>query len=222
MNQQAKVQNYYKFQAPLYDWTRWSFLFGRKRLPEWIRQVRTPKRILEIGCGTGANLAVLARAFPESDLTGVDLSEPMLQKAHTHLRRFAGNRIKLLKAPFEAKLFHKEECFDLILCSYSLSMMDDFRSKCIEEAGQCLCPDGLFMVLDFLDTPYDWFRDWMDINHVKLDPQLFNECVSQHQPLRFHKFKAYAGLWSYFVFIGKPLSKNAIPPEPSKQLNLIS
>ena len=202
MDQQDKVRNYYKLQAPIYDLTRWAFLFGRRRLPEWIRAVKQPKRILEIGCGTGANLAMLAKAFPEANLTGVDLSESMLQKANTNLRRAAGKRVSLIKAPFGANLFHEEENFDLILCSYSLSMMGDARLQCIREARHCLQPDGLFMVLDFLETPFSWFREWMEINHVNFDPQLLMECVTKHRSISFQKNQAYDGFWAYSLYTG--------------------
>jgi len=40
-----------------------------------------PRRILEYGCGTGGNLAHLARIFPGASLCGCDISEKSLEEA---------------------------------------------------------------------------------------------------------------------------------------------
>ena len=50
----AALTRYYRWHAPLYDATRWSFLFGRAALIRGIALHRRPRRILEVGCGTGA------------------------------------------------------------------------------------------------------------------------------------------------------------------------
>ena len=60
----AALTRYYRWHAPLYDATRWSFLFGRAALIRGIALHRRPRRILEVGCGTGANLLRLSRWFP--------------------------------------------------------------------------------------------------------------------------------------------------------------
>jgi SAM-dependent methyltransferase len=46
-----------------------------------IEHVGDPKRILEIGTGTGSGAAVLKRRFPDADITGVDLSPEMVRIA---------------------------------------------------------------------------------------------------------------------------------------------
>ncbi|MGB4876086.1 MAG: class I SAM-dependent methyltransferase, partial [Candidatus Competibacter sp.] len=74
----AALTRYYRWHAPLYDATRWSFLFGRAALIRGIALHRRPRRILEVGCGTGANLLRLSRWFPDADITGLDLSADML------------------------------------------------------------------------------------------------------------------------------------------------
>ena len=40
---------------------------------------------VDVACGTGATLAVVRRAFPEAALTGVDISERMLERARTRV-----------------------------------------------------------------------------------------------------------------------------------------
>jgi S-adenosylmethionine-diacylgycerolhomoserine-N-methlytransferase len=79
-DQNKNIQNYYKLQSKIYDATRWTFLFGRKKL---VRVLPFDKDaaidILEIGCGTGYNLKRLAKAFPNARITGLDVSEDMIR-----------------------------------------------------------------------------------------------------------------------------------------------
>src|ERR671934_2202834 len=44
-------------------------------------------RLLEVGCGAGAVLAVLGQEFPGLDLSGVDIEEKQLAFARRHLER---------------------------------------------------------------------------------------------------------------------------------------
>ena len=44
-------------------------------------EVGQPKRILEIGCGTGSGTAILKANFPDARITGVDLSPEMVRIA---------------------------------------------------------------------------------------------------------------------------------------------
>ena len=74
----ATLTRYYRWHARLYDATRWSFLFGRTALIRAIAADSQPRRILEIGCGTGSNLLYLHRQFPDAAITGLDLSADML------------------------------------------------------------------------------------------------------------------------------------------------
>ena len=48
-----------------------------------VDHVGEPKRILEIGSGTGSGTAVLKARFPNADITGVDLSPEMVRIAMT-------------------------------------------------------------------------------------------------------------------------------------------
>lgn len=53
------------------------------------------KKILEIGCGVGAQTAKLLELFPEAHITCVDNSETQLSKAKENLQ-FAGDRVSFI------------------------------------------------------------------------------------------------------------------------------
>jgi ubiquinone/menaquinone biosynthesis C-methylase UbiE len=113
------LERYYQFHSRIYDATRWSFLFGREEILRRAARVTQPRRILEVGCGTGRNLVSLRRRFPQAEITGVDLSEPMLAIAASKVR---DERTTLLRRCYSAPVHESGAGFDLVLFSYALSM----------------------------------------------------------------------------------------------------
>lgn len=199
-NPDRALERYYRWHARIYDATRWSFLFGRAGLVERIAALQTPTAILEIGCGTGRNLARLARRFPQARLTGLDLSGDMLARARHGLKPF-DDRIELLHQAY-ARPLHDEPRFDLIVLSYCLSMIDPGWEQTIASAHQDLRPHGLIAVVDFHDSDWPAFRRWMGVNHVRMEGHLLPELRARFQPLDSAVHGAYGGLWRYFHFVG--------------------
>ncbi len=196
------LERYYRFHARIYDATRWSFLFGRSRLVEQVAALRSPTRILEIGCGTGRNLARLARQFPQAQLTGLDLSADMLTQAQRCLKPH-GDRITLLHQAYSRPL-DESPSFDLIVLSYCLSMINPGWESVIASARQDVRPNGLIAVVDFHDSDWSAFKRWMGVNHVRMEGQLLPELGKHFQPVDSAVKRAYGGVWRYFHFIGAP------------------
>ena len=194
------LERYYRFHARIYDATRWSFLFGRARLIERVAALHTPRNILEIGCGTGRNLARLARRFPDARLTGLDLSADMLACARRYLEPH-GDRITLLHQAY-ARPLDEAPRFDLIVVSYCLSMINPGYAEVIASARQDLQLNGLIAAVDFHDSSWSAFRRWMGVNHVRMEGQLLPELRARFRPLDSTVSRAYGGVWRYFYFIG--------------------
>ena len=76
-----------------------------------LRHVR-PGVIVELGCGSGTVLELLRRAFPKSDLVGVDLSDRMVRRCR---RRFPGVRIR--KGDVARRLFADASVDTVVMCS---------------------------------------------------------------------------------------------------------
>lgn len=200
-NTAAKLGRYYRWHAWLYDATRWIFLFGRTRLIRSLAAYPQPNRILEIGCGTGSNLLLLRQQFPDAAMTGLDLSADMLAQAHRKLRR-RSNPITLMQRRYDQPL-QPASPFDLIVCSYCLSMINPGWEQVLESALQDLTPSGLLAVVDFHDTRFPTFHRWMAFNHVRLGGHLLPRLNASCQPLAQQVTAAYGGSWRYFSFIGQ-------------------
>jgi SAM-dependent methyltransferase len=111
-----------------------------------------PTRILDIGCGTGALLRLLAGRFPRADLIGADASKEMLKMA-SRANPFP-ERLRFIEAQAEGLPF-AESSFDLILSTISFHHWAD-QSRGLREAARTLTPGGLFLLADHFVTPLQW------------------------------------------------------------------
>jgi S-adenosylmethionine-diacylgycerolhomoserine-N-methlytransferase len=196
------VENYYRLHARIYDATRWSFLFGRGAVIDRAAAVHpTPARILEVGCGTGKNLARLARRFPQAQITGVDLSAAMLAIAERKTAAL-GSRVTLLQRAYDSPV-EARRGFDLILCSYALSMFNPGHDSALAAAHGDLVPGGCFALVDFHATRFRWFARWMRVNHVRMEGHLRPILRSHFPPLVDELHSAYFGTWQYLSYVGR-------------------
>ena len=196
------LQRYYHFQSAIYDLTRWSFLFGRRELQQQLSPSPVPERILEIGCGTGTNLRRMADFFPESRITGLDLSPHMLAKARRKTEKFC-SRVELRREDYSRPL--DPQGFELVVFSYCLSMINPGWEQAVIAADQDLVPGGRVAVVDFHHSAISAFRAWMGVNHVRLDGHLVPFLKSMFPRHRAVVRKGYGGLWSYVIFTGQKI-----------------
>ena len=97
------------------------------------------KRVLDIGCGEGRFSRVLAELGAE--ITGIDLTEPLLERA----RRLAVGGESYLAGDAETLDVVSSESFDLAVSYIVLVDLLDYRAS-IEAAYRVLRPGGRFVV----------------------------------------------------------------------------
>jgi S-adenosylmethionine-diacylgycerolhomoserine-N-methlytransferase len=141
----------YRHQRYVYDATRKYFLLGRDHLIAAL-DPPTGGSVLEIGCGTGRNLILAARAHPETRYHGIDISSEMLATARGNLARAGlAERVALRRgdaASFDAEVLFGRSSFDRVFFSYSLSMIPRWR-EALDLALRCVAPGGRLHVVDF-------------------------------------------------------------------------
>ncbi len=197
----AALRRYYRLHAPLYDLTRWAFLFGRQRLCSGIAG-RHPSSVLEIGCGTGRNLAQLARLLPTARLTGADLSGDMLKRAHQRLSGL-GERLSLWEGDFARMPTGQRH--EAVLLSYVLTMTHPHTEALLSAAWQRVAPGGVLAIVDFHDSPLHAFRQWMAVNHVRMQGELPGYVRDLGGEVELKRFCAFGGLWRYVqIVVQKP------------------
>jgi S-adenosylmethionine-diacylgycerolhomoserine-N-methlytransferase len=202
--QEKRIQNYYDFQSKIYDATRWSFLFGRKSIIQNLPfSEHIPFSLLEVGCGTGYNLAKISTQYPKAKLYGVDVSRQMIALTKKKFNK-QSKSIQLINCPYNEKtLRHLPAPPKVILFSYALTMINPQWKSLVLQAKKDLPNNGFIAVVDFHNSPLNWFKNHMSQHHVKMEghilPFLKNHFETVHENIQ----SAYGGVWKYFSFIGR-------------------
>lgn len=185
----ARMDGIYGLQRHFYDLTRKYYLLGRDRL---IARLDIPVKgtALEIGCGTGRNIALAARRYPTAKLHGVDISSEMLRTAEAKLDRLiARDAVRLAQGDatrFEAARLFGQSQFDRVWFSYTLSMIPEWQAA-LHHGGNLVAPGGSLHIVDFGQQSGlpGWFRSmlrvWLLRFHVTPRDNLVGHCVAMAQ-----------------------------------------
>jgi len=134
------------FRAPLrryFDWLapKWEGIRGPEGLlplAAALERLETPpRRVLDVGTGTGAALRLAGERFPDAELVGVDLAPAMLAEARSVLPREVLARMRLEVADAAALPFGDGE-FDLVLLQNAIPFP--------AELGRVTAPGGALAV----------------------------------------------------------------------------
>jgi len=133
----------YSVLAPVYDlvWRRYVRVTTARTIA--CTPVRAHARILDVGCGTGVLLDVLARAPVPLRLSGVDLTPRMLAAAG---RRLAGAAD--LAIGDAARLPFDDGTFDVVVSSSVLHEVPR-PGEALDECARVLAPGGTLVVTDW-------------------------------------------------------------------------
>ena len=112
-------------------------------------------RLLEVGCGVGAVLGILGDAFPDIELSGVDIEERQIETAHEHL---AGLGLTAdLRVADAAALPFADASFDHVWMMWFLEHVAD-PVAVLREAQRVLVSGGALTAIE------------VDYNSVWADP----------------------------------------------------
>lgn len=143
----VRVRGIYDALAPRYDRViavAERVLFGDGR--RWACAQATG-RVLEVAVGTGRNLPFYA---PDIQLTGVDLSLGMLQRART--RADALHRQVDLRLGDAQRLDLPDAGFDTVVATLALCSIPDDRAA-VAEIARVLRPGGRLLLLEHVASP---------------------------------------------------------------------
>jgi phosphatidylethanolamine/phosphatidyl-N-methylethanolamine N-methyltransferase len=100
-------------------------------------------RILEVGVGTGINLTLYPK---DCQITGVDLSESMLEKAHERVAKHDLSHVRVLQMDATSLSF-PDASFDIVYAPYLVSVVPDPAAVAREMARVCR-PGGRIIILN--------------------------------------------------------------------------
>jgi SAM-dependent methyltransferase len=89
-----------------------------------LEEVQPPRRVLDLGTGTGSAALVLARWFPEAEIVGVDLSPRMIDEAQRKLPPELAGRVRFEVGDAE-HLPYEDGSFDLVTLANAIPFFDE-------------------------------------------------------------------------------------------------
>ncbi|MBV9840595.1 MAG: methyltransferase domain-containing protein [Sphingomonadaceae bacterium] len=175
-----QVANAYGRWAPVYDIV-FGPVFRQGRSAAIAVADRIGGRILEVGVGTGISLPGYASS---SRVYGVDISEPMLEKARARVRRLGLDNVENIAVGDAEALQFADASFDVVVAQYVVSAvpnperaLDEFARVCrpggeivittrvgAEKGIRKTIEKGLMPVTSRLgfrtDFPFELYTDW--------------------------------------------------------------
>ncbi|MEL6930343.1 MAG: class I SAM-dependent methyltransferase [Cyanobacteria bacterium J06600_6] len=140
-----------------------------------------PQNILDLGCGTGSSTLMLKQAFPDAEVTGLDISPYMIKMAE-HKGKQANLKISWQQGLAEATSL-ADESFDLISVAFLFHETPvEVSQAVLQECDRLLAPGGQIIILDgnqqrlrhtpwlikLFREPYSqvyaagWIDDWLE------------------------------------------------------------
>ncbi|MBI2152205.1 MAG: class I SAM-dependent methyltransferase [Candidatus Rokubacteria bacterium] len=141
--EKRQVKRAYALYSPIYD-----FIFDRIFHPGRVAAVKLldiqpDERILEVGIGTGLNLPLYPR---HCRLTGIDLSDKMLEKAQAKIEELGLDNVTLKVMDASALDFADNE-FDRAVATYVISAVPDPLGV-LREMRRVVKPGGAIVILN--------------------------------------------------------------------------
>lgn len=139
--------------ARFYDAASWLMSFGRgSKMNRDIVEaagIQPGERVLDVGCGTGAQTLPAAANAGPGNVVGIDASPEMIEVARQKAAK-QGLDVDLRVAPIEDLPFGEDE-FDVVLSGFMLHHLpNDVQHKGFNEVRRVLKPGGRFLAVDMV------------------------------------------------------------------------
>ena len=166
------------------------------------------KKLLEVGCGVGAQSEIILRRFPKLKLTGIDLSDAQISMASQRLASldFAKERFKITKMNASKMTFESGEFDGAFLCWVLEHMPDPLRV--LSEVRRVLNPGSTIVVNEVMNSsfflePYspNVWQYWMAFNDYQSsiggDPFIGMKLGNMLQSLGYQDIRTVPVTWHY-------------------------
>jgi phosphatidylethanolamine/phosphatidyl-N-methylethanolamine N-methyltransferase len=123
--------------APVYDLV-FGAVFERGRHAAVEAAAHVGGRLLEVGVGTGISLPLYSR---DLKICGVDISGPMLRKAHERVAEFGLSNVEELRVMDAEHLEYPDASFNVIVAQYVITTVPNPEAT-LDEFARVLKPGG--------------------------------------------------------------------------------
>ena len=135
--QRDQVAAAYDRWAPVYDMV-FGAVFRTGRREAVVAAERVGGRILEVGVGTGLSLDGYARS---NRITGIDISDPMLEKARRRVEALKLRHVETLEVMDAEHLRFPDAAFDVVVAQYVVTAIPN-PERALDEFARVVRPGG--------------------------------------------------------------------------------
>jgi len=141
------IERFFNKTGPSYDEVVHRFTLGIDRLwkKKILSELYSPKKLLDLACGTGILSFAIHEKYPDCKITGVDITEGYLAVAREKAKASGVNDISFICSPAEAYI--SEERYDTVTTSYLPKYTD--LPRLIFNLNKMLVPGGRIIFHDF-------------------------------------------------------------------------
>ncbi len=134
-------------------------------------------KILDIACGSCAQIAAIAKKRPDCRFTGVDIAENLLEIGR---KKLSGTNVQLdaLLTSSALNLPFADRSFPAITISFGIRNMEDFE-KALAEAYRVLEKDGKLFILEF-SKPEGFLQKKLSLFYLKNILPKIGNLLSNH------------------------------------------
>lgn len=124
-------------------------------------------RVLDIGCGTGASTLEAAKRAPSGKVLGVDISEPLLDRARSRSKAERLNNVSFLLADAQTHNF-SGKVFDVLVSRIGMSFFSDTVAA-LENLASSMRTGGRMVFVSWASADKNpWFHIPKDVSERRL------------------------------------------------------
>lgn len=146
--------------AENYEKQHWKMAekFGQEYAQKLASQGFSSGKIIDVGCGFGATNLALAQRFTDSEILGIDLSEPLLELAREAADEAnLAERVRFEKADVQ-QIPYPEDYFDAALNINMVHLVEN-PIMMLNEIERVLVPGGYLFIADLRRSLLGLFED---------------------------------------------------------------
>jgi ubiquinone/menaquinone biosynthesis C-methylase UbiE len=178
-----------------------------------ICQVLKPGDVaVDLACGPATQLAQVARLNPDVRFIGVDLSEPMLERARDHIKQLGLTNVEFRVGDISTLTAIEDQSADAVFTTMALHHLPTLDHLCatFAQVDRVLRPGGGIFLVDFARLKSAKSIDYFAYQYADRQPELFtlDYLYSLHAAFSVADFaqaaKALAGRAHFYRMFGFP------------------
>ncbi|MCD4793051.1 MAG: class I SAM-dependent methyltransferase [Bacteroidales bacterium] len=184
------------------DWAERYYIKNKKKIEKTgqrfvkllIKSDFNGKKVFDAGCGFGSIAIEIAKAYPKTEIIGIDLAEPLIKIGQSLIIKEGLEKQITLKKGDVQKIDSPDNTFDLVINSYLLHIVEN-PVKMLNEIERITKPDGIIMITDLRKC---WLKYLMKKFNVSYTIQEAEKIIAQSN-IRQSKVTKGFFWWDYMT-----------------------